>query len=705
MAFDPNAPFEVEIVREDKNLPNLDVTSGLLAKGNIDLTKRKVLNNQDETISTESSITIYNNDETRDFAVNIPTIINGKRYSEKEAIDYYRRNGEHLGKYDTIENAVSAAQNVHLIQQERYPSTNIAQTQTNFDPNAPFDVSNEMPLTEGQAVPEGYETFHDPMQGTMIRPIAQERTPTEAIIGAGETALAIGTGATSGALGHITGVLKGLAESIASGKYGTEEGAKLVEKTASDLMQSLTYAPKTEAGQEYTQAVGEALAPLEALGPLGAELEMAARTARPTAKTMSKGATAREAVKQAEGSGITPITSDIFPPKTFVGKTAQSVTERIPVVGTGPVRATQQAQRVSAVKSYLSESGVVGSESILDDVMGSLTKARNDKITKFIDLKKESFSNIQGKVIPITKTLSTIDEEISRLTNMKTEGVKPLINVLNDYKKAFQDQDIINIEALRKQLGDQLDDTTMQSVSTEAGKSSKNVYKSLNEDIGSFIKDNGEAKDFNKWKVANNNLSSLIGELENNTLKSVLRKASSSPEDVKKLLFSKKPSDIKLIYKNLSNDGRANARAAILHEALNKSGGIEDLSIDKFQTNLKRLENSTGIFFKGEEKKALDGLQKALKLTKQAGIASTKPPTGAELTAFATPTAFTWLLGSDPVLGLTATAGLGGMARVYESRPVRNLFIQLSSAPEAKQLPIYTSLISAIESQKQKEDK
>lgn len=556
-------------------------------------------------------------------------------------------------------------------------------------------------LPEGVTVTQ-FEAGGDPTTPDIGYKLEKDRTIGEQVVGVGEAALALGTGATGGTVGQVVGTLQGLVEAVRSGKYGTEEGARLVEKTAQDLVQSLTYEPRTEAGQEYTQAAAETLAPLEALGPLGAELEMAARGARVAPVRAKPSLEKAEAVAQTEAAGITPLTSDIRPPRTFAGKLGQAAGERIPVVGTGPVRAAQQEQRISAIKSYLTEQGAIGTENIIDDVMTGLSTARKEKIDKFTNLKKDVFSRMKDATVDTKGTVSAIDNELARLKGLKTEGVNPLVKILEDYKVAFKDQNIENIEALRKQLGDQLDAPDLTSVSTEAGKASRNIYKSLNDDIGNFVKENGEPKDYNKWKVANRQLSETIGELQNSTLKSVLRKGNASPEDVKKLLFSRKPSDIKLIYKNLNRDGRATARSAILHEAVQKAGGVEGFTPEKFRTKIKALENSTGIFFKGDEKKALDGLMKALELTKQASVAGVKPITGAELTLPVGAAVLTDLLGGAGA-GIATAGGIGGMARLYESRPVRNAFIRLSNAPKSKQMPIYGALISAIQSQKEEE--
>ncbi len=93
--------------------------------------------------------------------------------------------------------------------------------------------------------------------------------------GAGETALSLFTGATGGAAGLVGGTLGGIAGSLATGKFGTPEGAQMAEDVAGEQARRFTYAPRTATGQEYTAKVSNALAPLAAVPPV--ELANAAR--------------------------------------------------------------------------------------------------------------------------------------------------------------------------------------------------------------------------------------------------------------------------------------------------------------------------------------------------------------------------------------------------------------------------------------------
>lgn len=115
-----------------------------------------------------------------------------------------------------------------------------------------------------------------PPQRVEDMPVADDSTVAEKVAGAGETALAIGTGATTGALGQIFGTVKGgfdrLIKFIDQGfTEDAKKEAEKMKKTAEEYGQKFTYEPKTKEGKEYTQAVAETLTPLEGLTPLAVE--------------------------------------------------------------------------------------------------------------------------------------------------------------------------------------------------------------------------------------------------------------------------------------------------------------------------------------------------------------------------------------------------------------------------------------------------
>jgi len=88
-----------------------NTTGKLMGKGNIDLNNRKVVHNEDGSISTEISMSFY--DEETGKEVLIPTVIDGKIVDDDTAIDHYYETGEYLGRFDTPEEAEEYAERLH----------------------------------------------------------------------------------------------------------------------------------------------------------------------------------------------------------------------------------------------------------------------------------------------------------------------------------------------------------------------------------------------------------------------------------------------------------------------------------------------------------------------------------------------------------------------------------------------------------------
>jgi hypothetical protein len=113
-------------------------------------------------------------------------------------------------------------------------------------------------VAQAYQLAKGEETTARTQQ--QIAPAPREPSIGDQLLGAGETALTLATGATGGTVGAIGGAVGGLAQQILSGQFGTPEAVKAVEQAAAKGAQALTYAPRTQAGQEQVQSVGQVLA-------------------------------------------------------------------------------------------------------------------------------------------------------------------------------------------------------------------------------------------------------------------------------------------------------------------------------------------------------------------------------------------------------------------------------------------------------------
>jgi muramidase (phage lysozyme) len=135
--------------------------------------------------------------------------------------------------------------------------------------------------------PQGLPDFDANGAITYDQPQAAPQQPEPSLadkaLGLGETALSAATGATGGTLGMIGGTIGQAGREILAGNFGTPEAAQRISQNAAEGAADLTYAPRTQKGQEYTQALGEISEPLVALTPALSELALAGQAARAAA--------------------------------------------------------------------------------------------------------------------------------------------------------------------------------------------------------------------------------------------------------------------------------------------------------------------------------------------------------------------------------------------------------------------------------------
>jgi hypothetical protein len=127
-------------------------------------------------------------------------------------------------------------------------------------------------------------------------------TVMDRLKGAGETALSVGTSLIAQPVAALAGVNE-FAGKVANAIAGNDAAVNAPSTAAQDVMQAMTYQPRTDTGREYLGNVAEAsqaLVPLAGLGGEMAALSQAAQAARPagvgaatTARAVAEG-TARD---------------------------------------------------------------------------------------------------------------------------------------------------------------------------------------------------------------------------------------------------------------------------------------------------------------------------------------------------------------------------------------------------------------------------
>ena len=417
-------------------------------------------------------------------------------------------------------------------------------------------------------------------------------------------------------------------------------------------------------------------------------------------------------IKEAERAGVRLMTSDVLPPTTPVARSVQTVSEKLPLFGTGPLRAEQQTQRVSAVKDLLRQFGADDAANASDDVMRDLIAKRAGNFARWEGMKQESLEAVAkarpGVTVPMTKTMKSIDDSIEYLNGLNNEEVAPAIAKLTNWKNAIQNQSPENILTSKQMLGDIFDAPEMGSVKKVMASELKKTYDAVRDDLTDFIGEAGGQQAKAKWGIANAEETKLFKELDLDILKNTLDKGANRPEAVRNMLFNKDRSVIQSLNRNLTAKGRASARTAVMQEVGKKIG--EDASPEKFVSEIRRLKNSgdpVGVFFSGDDMKAVEGLARVLKVTARASQAPLNPPTGAQLLIpFGTAGLSAGLTqtfggGVEGFLGSIAAIGGAGMAaRAYESAPVRNILMKIPTVKpgSVEEAALFKRLLEAAQS-------
>jgi hypothetical protein len=394
--------------------------------------------------------------------------------------------------------------------------------------------------------------------------------------------------------------------------------------------------------------------------------------------------TGREIVEAGRQANIPIMTSDLpsRQPTTFIGAGAQRAAERIPIVGTGGLRATQQQAREDAVRDFLVENSGAIPKDASERLVADAVRKNADTLDKYSTSKGEVFSNVStAGAVPPTNALQKIDEQIAKLSSRRTTAGDEAVAKLQELRqKLVDDRDIYQMESFRSdELGNAFNDANLSiGASNLVQRAVRNVYGPLNEDIGQFILQNGGKQDYTKWRVANARLSAGLEEAKRKSLKAILQRGEADPQTIEAMLFSGKKSDVAAFYRALTPEGQSLARMAVVNRIAEKMG-TGSVSPEKFVSQVEKQANQIGVFFSDAQQKDLKGLVRALNATSRGGQAPIMTKSGQEnyfpiiagLFGIGLDTLKTGGVGT----GLAATFIAG--ARLYESKPVRTLFAAL----------------------------
>lgn len=400
----------------------------------------------------------------------------------------------------------------------------------------------------------------------------------------------------------------------------------------------------------------------------------------------------RELVQAADDLDVPLFTSDVFEPETFAGRIASQTAEKIPIIGTGNMRAAAQNKRIAALESFLDGYAPPSYEVIVQSL-----KTQRDRIKRAAGnvLETAGARLDDAGEIPLTNTmreLSKVERELNKAGVIGSAPAAAQINELIDALTSPAKQTFSTLKENRtafRDLINGLDGADRSQLGSRAKALADRALGAMSADMRLFARENLSPAEYRKWTRANAAYAREATKLKRTRLKNVLDKGDVTPEIAQNLLFSQKQSELNMLYSSLTTPGRAAARAAIIDGITKKLGRrASGVTPNSFASELKNLAPQINTFFRGEERKQLRGLQRVLEATKRSENASVTTPTGQSL--------FGLLAGAGTIANPAATIGLSGtvsgLARIYESRPVRNLLISI--AETKKGTPAFRRLVA-----------
>ncbi|ELQ6160052.1 lytic transglycosylase domain-containing protein [Cronobacter dublinensis] len=387
------------------------------------------------------------------------------------------------------------------------------------------------------------------------------------------------------------------------------------------------------------------------------------------ALTGSMAPEAAQAIRFAEQNNVPLTTTDAIPPTSRVGRAAQTTAENIPFVGTSGMRAAQQESRSQLVQNFANKFGEYNPAEVVNSLK-SKTSGIKQAAGRRLDQVQSAMSGVS---IQPSRAIQQIDDEVARLQKLGGVADNDTISKLQAYRDelAKGNVDLEQLSNLRSQF--RMDVKGERPVMpTRSDAAVQRVYRAMTGDIDSAIGQSLGNDVLRRYRQANAVYADEASKLQNTRLRNVLMKGDLTPEVVNNMLFSKNKSEIQSLYNSVGQTGRVQMRNGIIGKAMEKSGG----SPDQFLRQLNIMSNQTGIAFKGEDAAYIRGLKNYLESTKQAARAGVSTPTGQQ--------AVPLIIGFGTAINPKAAAigvSYGLMARMYESKAVRNAMLRLANTP------------------------
>lgn len=391
-------------------------------------------------------------------------------------------------------------------------------------------------------------------------------------------------------------------------------------------------------------------------------------------------------VRQAEQANVPLMTSDVFQPETAMGKTYQTISERIPILGTASNRAAQAKARLDSVENLMADFAADVGEDYLPYLVKSMKQSSADKRAKISLMNNRAIEALDsaGTVQP-TKAVAMIQESIQKELSKQRPNQK-VVDDLSLWLEQLQPSNFKTIKesrsTIQKQISEMYSGQNTQIGKTEAPLYTK-IVSALDEDLTDFARSTGLKDAYRDWRVSNTLFREEYQKMRSGAIKQILDKGDIEPEKIRLLLSENKPSANLRLWNNLTPEGRQNTQKLILTDAYNRatSNSTGELSADAFATALSRKDPLVKVFFKGDDGLAVEGLINVLRNTQRANQAGTITQTGQQAGALLGVGGTWYGMALNPAATASLIGVIGAATKGGESKAARNILIKLAGLP------------------------
>lgn len=537
------------------------------------------------------------------------------------------------------------------------------------------------------------------------QPAAEDRSVLDTMSGGLEVAGTMVSGAIAEPIAGIAGVAQSLNPFADEGA-----GARAVDATRN----ALTNTPESEAGQDILQGLQQKLEPVIALlqkaeevsgetgydlaGPLGGAIGKTVPTAIMEALSLGAGrlagstkqlakatpdARTANLLDAAKSADVPLLTTDVFPPRGYAGRFVQSVSEKLGPLGTGTARASQQRARQAAVSALAENLDIDIDSPFATDMFRSLDSTIKRELKQAGEIRTKAVDKLdQFGDVPMTRTEAAIAEQIAKQKRLGPKGDQALVQNLENIMESLRGGDFSLVKDIRTEVISDLK-AISRGEDTRSAASIQAVKSAMDNDMMRFARANDRDAAAG-WIRSNRAFGDAYSRAKDTELKRLLKTGQATPEKIMTLIRGGKPSELQRLSKTMGPRGQQAARKAIIQDALKESKFFEvdsNPNPDVFANALNKSSRQQAIkvFFKGEDKAQIDGLNRLLNETRRAQQGSAVAKTGEQ-----------WILGgltagggygaaTAPQVAIPLAVGTSVIIKTYESRPFRNLLIKLAN--------------------------